>query len=159
MYVARDGSCTQELIDLLLKPEADIELPDYSARTALIIATEKNNVNMVKRLIDRKAKVHAQDKRGTTALMYATANANACIVTLLRKAGAVDDVSEHSATTSSSDEDEDSEDDGSSGQASDTSTGPWVKQDATEELTAWRNIAYDDYAELTDDHATQMDWA
>ena len=122
MYVARGGSCTQERIDLLLKPEADIKLRDYSDRTALIIAAEKNNVNMVKRLIDRKAKVNAQDKHGTTALMYATTNANADMVrgvrvaglaseaaagariaTLLREAGAVDGDSEHSAPTSSSD--------------------------------------------------------
>ena len=150
MYVARGGSCTQELIDYLLKPEADIELRDYSDRTALIIAADKNNVNMVKRLIDRKAKVNAQDKHGTTALMYATTNANADMVrgarvaelasgaaagariaTLLREAGAVDGDSEHSAPTSSSDEDEDSEDDGSSGQESDAnmeSYGEWTME-------------------------------
>ena len=64
---------------------ADIEL---GASTPLMEAAQEGHVNIVKFLLERGAKVHAETSTGDTALTYACANGHTLIADILLQCGA-----------------------------------------------------------------------
>ena len=64
---------------------ADIEL---GASTPLMEASQEGHVNIVKFLLERGAKVHAETSTGDTALTYACANGHTLIASILLQCGA-----------------------------------------------------------------------
>src|SRR3990172_2097427 len=52
----------------------DVNTADPSANTLLMLAVRENHVDMVKRLLQRSAKVAAKNRYGETALMLAAAS-------------------------------------------------------------------------------------
>ena len=64
---------------------ADIEL---GASTPLMEASQEGHVNIVKFLLERGAKVHAETSTGDTALTYACANGHTLIADILLQCGA-----------------------------------------------------------------------
>jgi ankyrin repeat protein len=68
--------------------DADIEIKDRRGHTALMLAAENGNVEMVKALIDKDAKIEEKNNDGMTALMFAAANGNVELVKALIDKGA-----------------------------------------------------------------------
>lgn len=66
-------------------PGADIEL---GASTPLMEASQEGHVDIVKFLLERGAKVHAETSTGDTALTYACANGHTLIADILLQCGA-----------------------------------------------------------------------
>jgi ankyrin repeat protein len=66
----------------------NINTENKHGATVLMIASVKNNENIVKLLIDKGANVEAKDNYGHTALMYACQNNHITIVKMLIEAGA-----------------------------------------------------------------------
>lgn len=64
-----------ELAQKLVELGADVNINDYSQKTALHCATIVGNRDIVSLLLNHHANVNAQDKRGFTALDFAKANA------------------------------------------------------------------------------------
>ncbi|KAJ4135293.1 hypothetical protein NW768_004915 [Fusarium equiseti] len=61
-----------ETVELLLaSADIDVDAVDFEGRTALMVAAERRNVAMVKRLLEHGADRERQDKKGRTALHIA----------------------------------------------------------------------------------------
>lgn len=74
------------MVEELIKHQAKANHQDKLGQTALIIATEKGNLDMVKRLLEHQVDVQIKDKNGRTALDKAQTKGHTEIVTELRKA-------------------------------------------------------------------------
>lgn len=78
-------------VELFLKAGMDVDTRDKDLSTALMIATERDDVDMVRLLVARGADVNAANVDGYTALMYAAYRGNREIVELLVKNNAAVD--------------------------------------------------------------------
>ncbi|MCJ1439466.1 Ankyrin-2 [Xylographa pallens] len=76
----RDGD---DLVDLLLKKEADVNAKNYNGQTALHFAASKNNLGVARRLIFHKATARMKDKRSQLPLHRAAAVGSVPMVKLL----------------------------------------------------------------------------
>jgi hypothetical protein len=82
------GADQEAVAHLLLDRGADIDAQNRDGETALILAADRDLLNMVKALLDRGADINHQDKRGETALTRAARMDNAEVVALLLERGA-----------------------------------------------------------------------
>jgi ankyrin repeat protein len=71
-----------------IKGGIDVNMKDKEGYSALLIATEKGDIDMVKLLLEKGADVNARDIDGYTALMYVAYNGNLEIAKLLLEHGA-----------------------------------------------------------------------
>ncbi len=79
----------EEAVDLFIKAEINLDAKNENGQTALIIASEKGYVNVLKKLIKLKAaSLNYFDKSGNTALMTASSKGHENIVKLLCENGA-----------------------------------------------------------------------
>jgi len=62
-----------ELVDLLLRKEADVNSKNFSGQTALHFCASKNNLDVARKLIAHKASARVKDGRGQLALHRAAA--------------------------------------------------------------------------------------
>jgi|GEM_PF-1981505 len=76
-----------QLVLLLIQAGAQIDIQNSSGDTALIVAVENENIEIVKILLAAKAKMNIQDNHSMTALMHAVKNNNIEIIKLLIGAG------------------------------------------------------------------------
>jgi ankyrin repeat protein len=83
-----DRDATSELVDMLVRHGAKINLTDNDGNTAIIIAAEGANPEVLKALIDAGADVRLGNKQGQTALMNAVSGGDIESVRLLIQAGA-----------------------------------------------------------------------
>ena len=75
----------REHVDLFVKAGMDINARDKDGTTALMIASEKGDIEMARLLIQGGADVNANNIDGYTALMYASYKGNLQIAELLIK--------------------------------------------------------------------------
>lgn len=73
-----------ELAKYIIKNKADVNKTDANGVTALIYATQFQNVAMVKLLLESKADKNTIDKTGKTAFEYAVFSNNEQIINLLK---------------------------------------------------------------------------
>ena len=90
-FAARDGCMA--LVELLLANKADVNVKvtgtrHYTGWTALMIAVEKGQTNIVQLLLKQGADVKTTGEDGKTALQIAEAGGQAEIARLLKEAGA-----------------------------------------------------------------------
>ena len=78
----------EEIVDLLIKARASIELARPGKITPLLIASRNGNPKVVRALIESGANLNARDARGQTPLMWAAAAGNDAAVKLLIEAHA-----------------------------------------------------------------------
>lgn len=78
----------REHVELFIKAGMDIDARDDDRSTALMIAAERDDLDMVRLLVERGADVNAANVDGYTALMYAAYRGNGKIVALLVRNGA-----------------------------------------------------------------------
>lgn len=78
----------KELVKLLIKHGADINIKDKNGNTLLIWASWNNYQHIVKLLLEKGAHIEAKNKEEDTALLRAAMNNNKDIVELLTKYGA-----------------------------------------------------------------------
>ncbi|MCJ1236522.1 Ankyrin-2 [Varicellaria rhodocarpa] len=72
-----------ELVDLLLKKEADVNVKNYQGQTALHFSTSKTNIDVARKLIAHGASARVKDKRGQLALHRAAAIGSVPMIKLL----------------------------------------------------------------------------
>lgn len=79
-----------EMIERLLSLDvyADVDIADEDGNTPLIIACEKDNVEVARTLINAGAKVNLQNNRGMSALMSCAMNGDIALFKCLMTAGA-----------------------------------------------------------------------
>ena len=87
MAVVRNDKETVEQL-LSLDVYADVDIADENDNTPLIVACEKNNVEVAKKLISAGAKVNLQNKKGMSALMASAMHGNIALFKCLMTAGA-----------------------------------------------------------------------
>jgi len=75
---------------LALDNGIDINIKDNNENTALIIASYKENIEIVKSLLDHGAGVNIKNNKGYTALILASYKGNIGIVDLLKSHGAIE---------------------------------------------------------------------
>ncbi|MEO5596078.1 MAG: ankyrin repeat domain-containing protein, partial [Lysobacteraceae bacterium] len=73
-------------VQLLLKHKARVDARGNTQRTALMLACEAGNPEIVGTLLDARAAINARDGGGMTALMHAAANGNESVLPRLAKA-------------------------------------------------------------------------
>jgi len=79
----------EEAVDLFIKAGMDLDAQNERGQTALIIASEKGYVDVLKKLVALKAaSLNHFDKNGNTALMAASSRGRENIVKVLRENGA-----------------------------------------------------------------------
>ncbi len=86
MRAARDGS--KEIVEMLIKNGADVNLQSLSGWTALVYACKFENIDIAQVLLENGALVNLQDSTGNTALGEACWHGREDIVKLLLKYGA-----------------------------------------------------------------------
>lgn len=79
-----------DLVELLIKRGALVRMTDATGATPLIAAARLGHAAVVKKLLHYLSPLDAQDKRGFTALMWATLENKGDVVDILKKAGAND---------------------------------------------------------------------
>ncbi len=96
--IAAATSGSPELIDTLLRAGADPNARDVRGMTALMLAaaTDRQNIAVMRLLIDRKADVNVRSLAGETALDWARKIGSPAVVTLLQRAGATASVVQES---------------------------------------------------------------
>ncbi|KAI9819955.1 MAG: hypothetical protein M1827_006525 [Pycnora praestabilis] len=72
-----------ELVDLLLRKEADVNSKNFNGQTALHFCASKNNLQVAHSLVEHKASARIKDKRGQLALHRAAAIGSVPMVKLL----------------------------------------------------------------------------
>lgn len=73
----------EKTIDLLLRKDAEVNAQSFSGQTALHFASSKDNLDIVRKLIQNKASSRLKDKRGQLPLHRAAAVGSMPIVKLL----------------------------------------------------------------------------
>lgn len=68
-YAATDSTYF-EVITILVKAKADINLTDYNTQTPLMYAARKKHVEGIKLLLESKANIESKDRKGFTALHW-----------------------------------------------------------------------------------------
>jgi uncharacterized protein len=86
--VIRSGTDFRDVYDFLLRHGADLNAPDATGNTPLIIAVLTGNRLTVKRLVDRGADINRPGADGLTPLALARRRGDGDIVRLLRQYGA-----------------------------------------------------------------------
>ncbi|EAY14364.1 hypothetical protein TVAG_255560 [Trichomonas vaginalis G3] len=74
-----------EILEILLRHKADIEITDSNGRTPLILASKYGFYEEVKLLLEHGADVHKTDVYNYNALWYSRTNRDTAIINLLRK--------------------------------------------------------------------------
>lgn len=74
-----------ELIHLLIKKKADINLTSKTGTTALMLAVQFKNIEIIKILLKNNADKSLKDNEGKTAFEYAVNTNNEEIIELLKK--------------------------------------------------------------------------
>ncbi|MBO7454734.1 MAG: ankyrin repeat domain-containing protein [Alphaproteobacteria bacterium] len=69
----------------ILDSTANPDIPDKNGKTALILAVEKGNLEIIKKLASYSKELNHEDKTGWTALLLAVANENEEVVEILLK--------------------------------------------------------------------------
>ncbi|KAL9046858.1 MAG: hypothetical protein Q9214_000422 [Letrouitia sp. 1 TL-2023] len=72
-----------DLVDLLLKKDADVNMKTHNGQTALHFCASKNNLDVARKLIAQKASARVKDKRGQLPLHRAAAGGSVPMVHLL----------------------------------------------------------------------------
>ena len=75
-----------EIVKILIENDADIHLPSLDCRTCLMVSVKSEEI--CKLLLDHGAMVNATDKKGKTALQYATEENQIEVAKLLLQHGA-----------------------------------------------------------------------
>ncbi len=88
-----------DVVDLLLKSGADVELKNERGWTALMWAVAEGNLIIADKLVTAGAKVDAQNKFGWTALILSAFNGHAEIAKKLLEAGAKVDIKQKDGET------------------------------------------------------------
>ena len=81
MLAAQEGHT--EIVELLLKNKANVDLANNERSTALMFATQNGHKEIVQLLLTKTADVNLKNSQGRTALMIATAKGHKEIVALL----------------------------------------------------------------------------
>ncbi len=76
------------IVELLVRRGADVELPGYRGRTALLLAAKRGSTTVVRRLIEAGANVDGADDAGNRPLSEAIAESHRGVVALLIESGA-----------------------------------------------------------------------
>ncbi len=76
------------MCDFLIRRGVDINATDIYGNTALMIAAEKNCVDLCQTLIEKEADINAKGRNGGTALIIASLNGNTEICQMLIEKGA-----------------------------------------------------------------------
>lgn len=87
-YAARKS--TPEILDYCCQATPDIDIPDTTGRTPLMLAADLGNLPAMEQLIEHGAKVNSVDQHGLTVLHHAVDSGNKNVVRLLLKNPAVD---------------------------------------------------------------------
>ncbi|KAH8697315.1 putative proteasome regulatory particle subunit [Talaromyces proteolyticus] len=77
----------EQVIDLLLRKEADVNIKSSSGQNALHFAASKANLSTVKKLLAHKCSARVKDKRGQLALHRSAAVGSIPIIKLLLREG------------------------------------------------------------------------
>ncbi len=85
MYAARTDD--PQLVKLLLKAKAELEIANRDGETALLVAARRGNVEAARQLLMAGADVKATDARGRTALAWAEADNRTYLSQIIRIAG------------------------------------------------------------------------
>ncbi|KAF8709832.1 hypothetical protein HU200_029545 [Digitaria exilis] len=88
-----------QIIDILLKRGADVELTTDAGRTALHYAASKGRLNIAEKLIEHGANVNKKDKFGCTPLHRAASTGNAELCEFLIEEGAEVDAVDRTGQT------------------------------------------------------------
>lgn len=91
-YVSDNGTAlmasvvkgNKDLVELLIKSGANLNLTDTNGLTALIYAVQFKNIEMLKLLLEHHADKSLVDKNGKTAFEYAVFSGNEEIISLLK---------------------------------------------------------------------------
>jgi len=86
-------------INLLIKARADLNIQDENGNTALILAIQRNYIDIVKLLIEEGANLNIVNSNNVTALIYAVIKNKIDIVELLIKAGADLNIQDNNRST------------------------------------------------------------
>jgi uncharacterized protein len=78
----------REAVGAVIQGGIDVNMKDKEGYSALLIATENGDIDMVKLLLEKGADVNATDIDGYTSLMYVAYNGNLEIAKLLLEHGA-----------------------------------------------------------------------
>ena len=95
VFAAQDGS-PAALRALMLSPALDLEARNAAGETALMHASARGDLDLVKRLVARRAQVN---QPGWTALHYAAGNGHLAVVEFLLEEGAYIDAQSPNGTT------------------------------------------------------------
>lgn len=87
----------EEILEDIINSGTDIEsvYEADNSSTGLIVATKKNDANMVKKLLELGANINAQDSLGYTSLHYAASNGHDDVIWLLLESGADAQIKTH----------------------------------------------------------------
>ena len=89
----------KRVVEILLEYHADLNMKRKDGRTALLIAVQKDNIEVLCTLVAKKVDLNAKDVLGWTALHHAAFTGNEITTALLLKNGAnVDAVGQHGRT-------------------------------------------------------------
>jgi|GEM_PF-6267121 hypothetical protein len=88
--VAADDA-DEKVVELLLRYNADVNMPNWDTMTPLMYAAKRGNASMVQLLLAHKAKVNIADQFNNTALTFAAQNGDKKIYNMLVAAGATQD--------------------------------------------------------------------
>jgi 26S proteasome non-ATPase regulatory subunit 10 len=77
------GNGGEESVDLLLQKDAEVDAQSFNGQTALHFASSKDNLDIVRKLIEHNASTRKKDKRGQLPLHRAAAVGSMPIVKLL----------------------------------------------------------------------------
>ena len=88
LFMASTHSNNTEIIQVLLRANADVHIPSHFGVTSLHIAAQKGCLDSVKLLIAARADVNVSDNNGETPLYRAACHGHSAVVKVLLFAGA-----------------------------------------------------------------------
>lgn len=91
-WQAAIGSVYVAALSALAEPDRNLDLADRRGRTALMVASSKGDVRLIRRLLDLGAEVDKRNSGGGTALMFAAQYNQAAAARLLLEGGADTDI-------------------------------------------------------------------
>ncbi|KAH0335580.1 ankyrin, partial [Aureobasidium melanogenum] len=86
--VCRDGQF-QEIIQLLLRAEANVDAQDFDGKTALHMAAQAGDLSLVRLLISKKAKINVKNNEGRSALDFACRENHLKVIEYILKNGGI----------------------------------------------------------------------
>lgn len=98
MYASGEGHL--EVVEELLKHNADVNYSDHIANTALIYASLEGHLEVVQKLLDHDANINHVDDTGSSSLMNASRKRHIKVVNELLNRGAMVDQADENGYTS-----------------------------------------------------------